>query len=605
MKVYAEQVDLELNLTLKRCLRQVREHRNFRVCEYINLKTQLLNSYMSKSNLSCCVVAVSGGIDSAIVLALVNYASKQPGSPIKKIVPVCLPATNHSGVTNQMSATDKGIELINALGLDSRVVMMTNAANGIQKEVDTTFGIEASDWAKGQLVPYTRTPTLYYIATIHTDSGFPSVVVGTTNRDEGAYLGYVGKASDGMVDIQLISDLHKSEVYDVAHALDIPKSILSATPHGDMFDGRCDEEVFGAPYDMVELYLGMKDMPQVKVNEIMIKLQTEGLADGSYEQYLTFMTNLQSLHSYNKHKYYIGSPAVHLDIHQSGTEGGWAVDFEAKYRKEMFEVGNVHKRGFVAPIPLDNDIVLSLEKRYYNFMENFKAEENIIDHSTSTSVGNVIKIDNLISDAENTLLYFIHTMNANKQANVHGYLNEMNTENTGSERNSLYNVELADLLWQRVRNHIKAFTCTDHNIFPVEENAIYRAVGINPLFRFIGYNKSGMLIPHYDASFVKNDSVKSLYSLVIYLTDNEDGATRFYREFDGGIGEKNLDDWTYEKALTFNKSATTKNFWSEFLPKKCSALLFPHHMLHDSAEVLGDKKVIMRTDVMFEKIKFS
>ncbi|WP_258957573.1 hypothetical protein [Legionella sainthelensi] len=44
------------------------------------------------------------------------------------------------------------------------------------------------------------------------------------NRDEGSYVGFFGKASDAMVDIQLISDLHKSEVKKLALFLNIPQA---------------------------------------------------------------------------------------------------------------------------------------------------------------------------------------------------------------------------------------------------------------------------------------------------------------------------------------------------------------------------------------------
>ena len=53
---------------------------------------------------------------------------------------------------------------------------------------------------------------------------------GTTNRDEGAYLGFFGKASDGMVDLQPISDLHKSEVRALATRLGVPAEIVEAAP---------------------------------------------------------------------------------------------------------------------------------------------------------------------------------------------------------------------------------------------------------------------------------------------------------------------------------------------------------------------------------------
>ena len=87
---------------------------------------------------------------------------------------------------------------------------------------------------------------------------------------------------------------------------------MKATPTGDMFDGRCDEEVFGAPYDFVELYLGYLR------GDVDLKLSME-----AQKQFDLYATNLENLHRYNAHKYKVGSPAVHLDLYQGGVPGGW------------------------------------------------------------------------------------------------------------------------------------------------------------------------------------------------------------------------------------------------------------------------------------------
>ena len=59
------------------------------------------------------------------------------------------------------------------------------------------------------------------------------MVMGTGNHDEDGYLGYFCKAGDGVVDVQLIADLHKSEVFKVGALLGVPQSILSSPPSAD------------------------------------------------------------------------------------------------------------------------------------------------------------------------------------------------------------------------------------------------------------------------------------------------------------------------------------------------------------------------------------
>ena len=121
-----------------------------------------------------------------------------------------------------------------------------------------------------------------------------------------------------MVDIQLISDIHKSEVYAVARELNIPESLINVTPSGDMYDNRTDETVFGASYDFVELYLNYLNMDENQKKELITSLDKE-----SKDQFDFYAKNLENLHKYNLHKYIAKSPAIHLDLYDSSVKGGW------------------------------------------------------------------------------------------------------------------------------------------------------------------------------------------------------------------------------------------------------------------------------------------
>lgn len=318
MKVYNEQSDKKISEQLKSILTEIRKKRNFNAIEYIEQKSDLLNEYMNKYGLKACVIAISGGIDSAIVLGIIKRASQKENSPIKKIIPMLLPIMESTGVTNQNEATNRGKELCESLGIKPYIIDLSSINNEIRNCLEPVIGINGEDWAIGQLGPYSRTPILYYTTSLLNQAGYGSIICGTTNKDEGAYLGYVGKASDGMVDIQLISDIHKSEVYAVAGELNIPKSIINVTPSGDMYDNRTDETVFGASYDFVELYLNYLNM-QENDKKILI----DNLDQESKEQFEFYARNLENLHKYNLHKYMAKSPAIHLDLYDSSVKGGW------------------------------------------------------------------------------------------------------------------------------------------------------------------------------------------------------------------------------------------------------------------------------------------
>jgi NAD+ synthetase len=321
----------ELPLQLIDELISQRRQRNFSSTRYIAQKAQLLNTYLATHGRNTVVVAVSGGIDSAVVLGVTSHAAAQPESPIEKIVPLCLPVIGiDQGATNQEPATSRGQEVAAAFGLDAVVVDLAASASQMRSVLDTANQIPSASWSRGQLVAYLRTPAIYYTTSLLTQAGHAPVVAGTTNLDEGGYLGYFGKASDGLVDLQLIADLHKSQVFSVGRTLCVPSSILETTPAGDMFDGRPDEEVFGAPYDFVEMYIELLISGEVLPNQaitdpasLRAQLAKREWSDQTITSFIDQAINLEGLHSYNSHKYRGHSPAVHLDLRDVTIPSGW------------------------------------------------------------------------------------------------------------------------------------------------------------------------------------------------------------------------------------------------------------------------------------------
>lgn len=318
MKVYNNQYDKPMTDQLKNILTEFRKKRKFNANEYIKRKSELLNNYMKKFNLKACVIGVSGGVDSAVVLGIIKEASNQKDSPIKKIYPMLLPILKSKGVSNQSEATKRGKEWCRKLKLKPYLVDLTDINNVIRKSLEKVVDIKGKNWAIGQLGPYSRTPVLYYTTSLLCQEGLNAIVCGTINTDEGAYLGYLGKASDGMVDLQVISDIHKSEVYQVAKKLKVPESIINISPNGDMYDNRTDETVFGASYDFVEIYLNYLKLKNKEKKILLKNLNAE-----TKKQFNFFANNLENLHKYNKHKYISKSPAVHLDLWDSSIKGGW------------------------------------------------------------------------------------------------------------------------------------------------------------------------------------------------------------------------------------------------------------------------------------------
>lgn len=280
-----------LHNDLKVALEKVRAKRNFDVQKWVEKKTALVNEYFTKNGLSGAVVNMSGGIDSSVTAALLLAAGKVPNSPLKKVLGILQPI--HSTPSIQARAT----EVAGVIGLQTFTVNQTPIFDTLSALVESESKLKGSDFAKGQLRSYMRTPVAFFTAQLLSSNGNPAVVVGTGNKDEDGYLFYFCKAGDGVADIQLIADIHKSEVFAVGKYLGLPKSVLEAAPSADLWDGQTDEDEIGAPYDFVELYTELLEYPADEKNAIIGALSAEGLA-----QYTASEKKVVDIHNRNKHK---------------------------------------------------------------------------------------------------------------------------------------------------------------------------------------------------------------------------------------------------------------------------------------------------------------
>lgn len=83
-----------------------------------------------------------------------------------------------------------------------------------------------------------RMAMLYYHAELHNYA-----VIGTANKNEHE-LGFFVKHGDGGVDIAPIQHLFKSQVYQLAHSLDIPRIIQERPPTSDTYSAGSTQEEF-------------------------------------------------------------------------------------------------------------------------------------------------------------------------------------------------------------------------------------------------------------------------------------------------------------------------------------------------------------------------
>ena len=269
-----------------------RKQRNFSPRYFVRTKVKKFNEYLGKHNLSGAVLSVSGGVDSALTLALLKQTKDLPNSNLKKIWAINQPIHSSDWALNRAR------ELCQKMDIELKVIDQTETFDNLTELVGSATGVKQNKFSGGQMRSYMRTPINYYCAQLLTQSGFPAVVMGTGNMDEDGYLAYFCKAGDGVVDVQLIADLHKSEVFKAAEYLDVPMSIVKAKPSADLWEEQEDEKELGFTYDFIEFYTGV----YLKMTEEYKKLFINDLSEESFNELLKFEEKCVAVHKRNRHK---------------------------------------------------------------------------------------------------------------------------------------------------------------------------------------------------------------------------------------------------------------------------------------------------------------
>ena len=221
-----------------------------------------VREYYQNCGLKGAVVGVSGGKDSAVVLALL---SKALGS--ENVVGVAMPC--HSTKTD----TDYAKIVCDYFGVKLFSVDLTSVFDTFTSSISEGFGgicVGNTRDSDINLKPRLRMSTLYYIAAMLTRSeGKGYLVAGTSNKCE-LFVGYFTKGGDNVHDISTIADFTVSEVIQIGDYLGVPHEVLYRTP-SDGLSGMSDEDKLGVKYVEIEKYMAGENLP-VEVSEKIEKL---------------------------------------------------------------------------------------------------------------------------------------------------------------------------------------------------------------------------------------------------------------------------------------------------------------------------------------------
>jgi NAD+ synthetase len=474
------------------------------------------------------------------------------------------------GATRQDEATSRGRLVAEAVGAEIWEAPLAGAHAAVIASLTAASGLAFDAWSEGQTLSVVRTPALYGAAALLQAHAHRSIVVGTTNRDEGSYLGFFGKASDGMVDLQPIADLHKSEVRALARHFGVPEAAIAAVPSGDVHDGRSDEDMIGASYDEVELFL--------RLQELSLAPALAGLRPAA-------VAAIEQLHDLNRHKYVVGCSSAFVDVMPRGVPGGWPDEVVSGRSEKRPAKGALPGEWEPPPIALDPVAALPPEP------ERLRLPGIALRARCVLTAGDCERLR--------------EAMATSGQAVPVGVTGIADGYGIGSVRATAWSPELAQALWRRLAptlpsvRFLDALTPTDG--FATATRAghrTWRVVGLSPVLRFMRYDTGGRHLAHYDAGFDYGDGRRTLLSAVFYLTDAwTSGATRFVRDGQESqpARERDFSDWSRDTRA--DEVLVTVH------PRIGDALVFDHRLGHDVQRWDGPgPRVIVRGDVVYEAV---
>lgn len=208
--------------------------------------TEWLRRKVEEAGTRGLVLGVSGGIDSAVVAALIKRAF--PESSLGLILP-CF--NSKEDVEDAHLVCDHiGIQKMVINLEEPHLIILDKVNAGLQNLLYSADSLNSNRrMSDANLRARLRMSTLYTVANF-----LNYLVVGTDNLAE-MYMGYFTKYGDGGVDLLPLSNFTKREVRTLARVLEIPEKIIKKAPSAGLWVGQTDEEEMGVTYEEIDDYL--------------------------------------------------------------------------------------------------------------------------------------------------------------------------------------------------------------------------------------------------------------------------------------------------------------------------------------------------------------
>lgn len=222
------------------------------------------------------VIAISGGIDSAVALTLFVKALGP-----ENVFPVMLPYAEQSIVDSEKIIAFNKISETN-----SRLTNIEPFVKSFQN------GLEVEDSVRlGNIKARSRMIVVFDLA-----KKIDALVCGTENKSE-KHLGYFTRFGDAASDIEPLSTLYKTQVRELARELGLPLELIEKAPSAELWSGQTDEEEMGFSYEeadkvLVELIDNKRTVDKIissgEFDKMLVKNVAERVTSQKFKQVVPY-----------------------------------------------------------------------------------------------------------------------------------------------------------------------------------------------------------------------------------------------------------------------------------------------------------------------------
>ncbi len=203
-----------------------------------------IKGYFNKLGFKRAVLGMSGGIDSAVVLAL---AARALGK--ENVVAVMMPSPYSSP-----GSIDDSMLMINRLGVEYKTIPIEDAMIAYQKLLAPSFTGLGENITEENIQSRIRGAVLMALS-----NKLNLILLNTSNKSEFA-VGYSTLYGDSIGALSVLGDVYKTEVYELASYINetdgnvIPQEIIEKAPSAELRPDQKDVDTL-PPYDILDRIL--------------------------------------------------------------------------------------------------------------------------------------------------------------------------------------------------------------------------------------------------------------------------------------------------------------------------------------------------------------